>query len=149
MPLNPEMMKLVADNVKIPLASGERIYTRWGYKPFFDNRSLRIIQPDLGLVGGFTEGKKICDYAHLYDVTVQAHICGGPIATAAALQLEAALPNFIIHEHHQAAMLEENIAICKYNYQPVNGYFDIPSLPGIGQEMSEEAMKAAICVTVK
>jgi L-alanine-DL-glutamate epimerase-like enolase superfamily enzyme len=149
MPLNAEMMKLVADNVKIPIASGERIYTRWGYKPFFDNKSLRVIQPDLGLVGGLTEGKKICDYAHLYDITVQAHVCGGPIATAAALQLEAAIPNFIIHEHHQAAMLEENIAIGKYDYQPVNGYFEIPTLPGIGQELSEEAMKTAITVTVK
>ncbi|MDR3590471.1 MAG: mandelate racemase/muconate lactonizing enzyme family protein [Negativicutes bacterium] len=149
MPMNPEMMKMVAENVKIPLASGERIYTRWGYRPFFENHSLRVIQPDLGLVGGLTEGKKIADYAHLYDVTVQAHVCGGPIATAAALQLEAAIPNFIIHEHHQAAMLKENIAIGKYDYQPVKGYFDIPELPGIGQEMSEEAMKAAICVTVK
>ena len=46
-------------------------------------------------------------------------------------------------------MLEENIAIGKYDYQPVNGYYDIPDLPGVGQEKSEEAMKAAICGTVK
>ena len=58
MPLNPKQMKAVADHVKIPLASGERIYTRWGYRPFFENGSLAVIQPDMCTAGGFTEIKK-------------------------------------------------------------------------------------------
>ena len=98
--------------------------------------------------GGLTEGKKICDMAHIYDIPVQMHICGGPIATAAALQLEAAIPNYLIHEHHAAALLDENIRSCKYDYQPVNGYFDVPDLPGIGQELSDEALETAEITTL-
>ena len=89
------------------------------------------------------------DMAHVYDVPVQLHICGGPIATAAALQLEAVIPNYLIHEHHAAALLEENIRSCKYDYQPVNGAFSVPDRPGIGQELSGEALASAEIVSVR
>lgn len=148
-PLNASLFKLISDKVNIPIASGERIYSRWGYRPFFEDRSLSVIQPDLCNTGGITEGKKICDFAHIYDIGVQIHICGGPISTAAALQLEAVIPNFVIHEHHQAALIQENIDTCKYDYQPVNGYFEVPELPGIGQELTEETMKACLVTTIK
>ena len=149
MPLNPDMMKEISDKVNIPVASGERIYSRWGYRPFFENRSLSIIQPDLGLVGGITEGKKICDMANVYDMGVQVHICGGPIAKAAALQLEAVIPNFVIHEHHAGALLPHNINSCKYDYQPHNGYYETPDLPGIGQELTEETIARSEKVIIK
>jgi len=71
------------------------------------------------------------------------------LATAAALQLEAVIPNFIIHEHHAAALREDNISMCKYDYQPQNGYYSIPDLPGIGQELSDEAIGKSVIVTVK
>ena len=148
-PMNDGNMAYISRNIRIPVASGERIYTRWGYRPFFENHALQVIQPDLGNTGGLSEGKKICDMAHVYDIPVQMHICGGPIATAAALQLEAAIPNFLIHEHHAAALLDENIESCKYDYQPVNGYFDVPDLPGIGQELSDKALKSAKITTLK
>lgn len=147
-PLNPALFNKIAEKTSIPLASGERIFSRWGFRPFFEDRSLSIIQPDVCNTGGITETKKIIDMAHVYDIGVQLHICGGPISTAAALQLEAVMPNFVIHEHHQGALIEGNIATCKYNYQPVNGYFEIPELPGIGQELSEEAIRNAEKVTV-
>lgn len=150
MPLNPKMMKEVKDNVKIPIASGERIYTRWGYRPFFEMRALDVIQPDFCNCGGLSEGKKICDMAHVYDISVQGHVCGSPVSTAAALQIEAAIPNFIIHEHHRNALLEQNIALCKYDYQPVNGRYKVPDLPGIGQELNEDALqKAVLRATIK
>lgn len=148
-PLNPSLFREIASKVNIPLATGERSYSRWGYRQFFEDRSLSIIQPDLGNTGGITEGKKICDMAYVYDIGVQLHICGGPIATAAALQLEAVIPNFVIHELHASALIEENIKLCKYNYQPVNGYFEVPERPGIGQELTEEAIKASEIVTIK
>lgn len=148
-PLNPKLFKEIADKVKIPMASGERIYSRWGYIPFFTDRSLSIIQPDICNTGGITEGKKICDMAHAYDIGVQIHICGGPISTAAALQLEAVIPNFVIHEHHAAALLDSNINLCKYDYQPEDGYFQVPDLPGIGQEVTEETIENADIITVK
>lgn len=147
-PMNDGNMDLISKSIRLPVASGERIYTRWGYRPFFEKHALQVIQPDLGNTGGLTEGKKICDMAHIYDIPVQMHICGGPIATAAALQLEAAIPNYLIHEHHAAALLDENIRSCKYDYQPVNGYFDVPDLPGIGQELSDEALETAEITTL-
>ena len=93
--------------------------------------------------------QKICDMAHVYDCAVQLHVCGGPLATAAALQLEAVIPNFLIHEHHAVSLLEANIALAKYDYQPKNGYFEAPDLPGIGQELSERAIATAETVTIK
>ena len=75
---------------------------------------------------------------------MQLHICGGPISTAASLQVEAAIPNFVIHEHHQGALLSGNIATCKYDYQPVNGCMEVPELPGIGQELTDEAIANAV-----
>ena len=147
-PLNPNLFSTISSKTDIPLASGERIFSRWGFRPFFENRSLSIIQPDVCNTGGITEAKKICDMAHVYDIGVQMHICGGPISTAATLQIEAAIPHFVIHEHHQGAIIPENIATCKYDYQPVNGYFEVPELPGIGQELTEEAIAAAEKITV-
>ena len=96
-PLNPKVMKKVAENVKIPLATGERLYTRWGFRPFLEDQIIAVAQPDICLAGGISETKKIADYANIYDVQVQAHVCGGPVSTAAALHLEAVIPNFIIH----------------------------------------------------
>lgn len=148
-PLNPGVMKKIADNIDIPLASGERTFTRWGFLPFFQNSSLSLIQPDIGNCGGLTEAKKIADMAHVYDVGVQAHVCTTPIGVAAALHLEAAIPNFIIHEHHFTNTTPTVIGQCEYNYQPVNGYFDIPELPGLGQELSKSAIDTAEIVTIK
>lgn len=149
MPLNPKQMKKVKDNVNIPIASGERIYTRWGYRPFLEDGSLDVIQPDICTCGGITDVKKICDMAHVYDVTVQIHVCGGPISTAAALHMEAAIPNFIIHELHRYALLEPNTKTCKYNYLPKNGMYEVPELPGLGQELTEEIIRISDKVTVK
>jgi L-alanine-DL-glutamate epimerase-like enolase superfamily enzyme len=149
MPLNPKQMKKVADNVNIPIAAGERIYTRWGYRPFFEDGSIDVIQPDICTCGGLTEVKKICDMAHTYDVTVQIHVCGGPISTAAALQMEAVIPNFMIHELHRYALLEANTRSCKYNYVPKDGMYEVPNLPGIGQELTEDTIKASIVESVK
>lgn len=147
-PLNSNLYRTLASKVNIPLASGERIFSRWGYRPFFEDRTLSIIQPDVCNTGGITETKKICDMAHVYDIGVQVHICGGPISTAAALQIEAVIPNFVIHEHHQAALVKENQEMCKYDYQPRDGYFEVPELPGIGQELTEEAIEQAVKLTV-
>jgi mandelate racemase len=142
-PLNTKLHKAIKDKCNIPLAGGERIYSRWGYVPFFEARSLDIIQPDLGTCGGISEAKKICDMAHVYDIKVQTHICGSPIVKAASLHVETAIPNFCIHEHHRNALLKENVELCKYDYQPVNGKYVVPELPGIGQDLTEKAYEQA------
>jgi L-alanine-DL-glutamate epimerase-like enolase superfamily enzyme len=136
-PLNVDSMARVAERTTIPLASGERNYTRWGYRELLEKQALAVAQPDICLVGGITECKKVCDYANIYDATVQVHICGGPVATAAALQVEAVIPNFIIHEHHTNALKQNVRELCKYDYQPVDGKYEVPDRPGHGQELND------------
>lgn len=148
-PLNSALFREISQKVNIPIATGERVYTRWGYRPFYEDRSISIIQPDLCNTGGLTEGKKICDMAHVYDIGVQVHCCGGPISAAAALQLEAVIPNFVIHELHASALIQDNIDLCKYDYVAKDGYFEVPDKPGIGQELTEEAIANSEVVTVK
>lgn len=139
--LNPALHEQVAANVRIPTAAGERLYTRNGMRPYLESQSVSVLQPDIGLCGGFTEAKKICDYADLYNVGIQAHVCGGPVATMAALHLETAIPNFYIHEHHTYALKDWNRELCIQDPQPVNGYFECPDVPGLGIELNDAVLK--------
>ena len=148
-PLNSDMYREIRSQVDIPLAGGERIHSRWGFRPFLEDHSIQVIQPDLCNTGGITEGKKICDMAAVYDAGVQLHVCGGPISTAAAIQLETVIPNFIIHETHEYAIVPENIALCKYNDQPENGFLEVSDRPGIGQELDEDILKCSEVYTIE
>jgi L-alanine-DL-glutamate epimerase-like enolase superfamily enzyme len=147
--LNVDLQDKVAKNVRIPMAAGERLYTRWGYRQYFEKQTLDVIQPDLCLVGGISEGKKICDFANIYDITVQVHVCGSPISTAAALQLEAVIPNFQIHEHHTIALKQFNKELCIQDYQPENGQYVTPDLPGLGIELNDSVVSKSPSVVVK
>ena len=91
--------------------------------------SMQLIQPDLGTCGGITEGKKICDMAYSYDVSVQLHVCASPLSTAAALHLEATLPNFCIHEHHSSNLKSWVKDLCNKEFAP-----------GLGCEISDYAL---------
>lgn len=142
--LNPETHRMVREKVNTPIASGERIYSRWGFMNFFREHAIQLIQPDVCCVGGLTEAKKICDMAQVFDATVQAHVAGSPISTAAALHLQAAIPNFCIHEHHFRSTQADVVALCKHDYQPIHGRYHVPELPGLGQEISDSAIKGAL-----
>ena len=149
-PDNAGLFKHIKEKGGLPLATGERSSTRWQFRQFLEERTLNVIQPDLANTGGITETKKICDMAQVYDVGVQIHVCGGPIATAAALQVEAAIPNFVIHEEHNANLTSAWKNAGKYFYTPdKEGFYHVPELPGIGQEMSEQAIAEATVVTIK
>lgn len=146
-PMNPDSLTKVSQSTTIPIATGERSYTRWGYRELLEKQALAVVQPDLCLVGGITEGKKICDLANIYDATVQVHVCGGPVSTAASLHIEAVIPNFIIHEHHTYALKECVKELCLHDYQPEGGKFKVPELPGLGQELNDEvAMQYLVSV---
>lgn len=86
--------------------------------------------------------------AWIYDSSVQIHVCRSPISKAAALQIEAAIPNFLIHEHNARAMYPSNRESCIYDYQPVNGHYKVPDLPGLGQEPTESCLAKAEIFTV-
>lgn len=145
----PRLTKYVHDMTGLPIATGERIYTRWQYLEYFNMDAIQVMQPDIGTCGGITEVKKICDMGYAFDVGVQLHICASPLSTAAALQVEAAIPNFVIHEHHEFALSPENKKLCIYDYQPVDGMFEIPDLPGLGNELSPYAFEHCDLITVE
>jgi len=148
-PMNVEAMSELQKKTSIPLAGGERVYGRYDYNRYFQANAMKIAQPDLGTCGGITEGKKICDLASAYDVSVQTHVCGSPIATTASLHLEAAIPNFVIREWHVQNRYPSYTLFGKYDYAPKNGQCEIPDLPGIGQELSDYALEHAKIETVR
>ncbi|NMM63380.1 mandelate racemase/muconate lactonizing enzyme family protein [Clostridium sp. P21] len=146
---HPDLLSYVYKETGIPVASGERIYSRWQYRQYFEQNAIQIIQPDIGTCGGITEVKKICDMAYLYETGVQIHVCGSPLVTAASLQLECAIPNFVIHEYNINTVMPKMVGLTKHDYQPVDGKFSIPDLPGIGNEIAEETFKNSEIVTIK
>ena len=139
--LNSKLHRPLRDKLKVPIAAGERLYLRHGIRPYMEDQTIDVLQPDIGLCGGLTEAKKICDYADMYDVQIQAHVCGGPVATAAALHLETAIPNFLIHEHHTYAIKMFNRNLCIQDPQPANGFFQVSDDPGLGIELNDDALK--------
>ncbi len=141
---NPELYRSIAEKSNVPLAAGERVRTRWEFLQLLKQQAVSIIQPDICNAGGLSEAKKICDLAHLYDVRVQAHVAGTPITEAAAMHLEAAIPNFYYHEYFYMSPRPECRSYCKYVYQPEHGQLKVPDLPGLGQELSEQAMQEAV-----
>ena len=143
-PLNPDMHKVIRNKIKTPIATGERVFGTRGFYNFFKLDAVQLIQPDICNCGGLTEGKKICDLAAIFDATVQGHCAGSPISTAAALHLEAAIPNFCIHEHHFRSTQPALTVLCKYDWQPENGKYKVPELPGLGQELSQHAIDTAL-----
>lgn len=148
---SPEAHLKVASRSPIPVATGERLYTRWGFLPYLQAGAIDMIQPDIGLVGGISEGMKIAHLAHAYDVGVQAHVCGSPLSTAIALQFEAAIPNFEIHEHHTFSLKSCNRDLFEEDLQPVNGRLAVPTTPGFGITLRKdaEARMAIAAVSLK
>src|SRR5207245_2491343 len=97
-PFDPEGMQRVAEEVRIPIAAGERLYTRYGFRRLFELRAAHIVQPDIGNTGGIMETKKIAAMAEAFNMRIQPHVCAGPVLTAATLQLDACLTNLLIQE---------------------------------------------------
>lgn len=138
--MNPTLLEDIKRAVKLPLAGGERLYTRWQFLPYLEKRLIGLAQPDIGLAGGITEVKKICDLAQIFDVGVQVHICGSPVCVAAALHLAAAVPNYSLQEHHVNLLKPSTRAIVREDYQPDHGFFGLPKGPGLGIELNDEVV---------
>ena len=136
-------LEYITQHTNIPIANGERIFSRWQYAEHFKRNLIQLAQPDVGNCGGITEVKKICDMAHAFDVGIQVHAAGSPLTTDIALQIECAIPNFVIHEHHVCNRSVTSVGLTKYNRQPVDGYFTVSEEPGIGNEFLREAIDRA------
>lgn len=95
---HPEAIAQIAAQTSVPLAIGERLFSRWDFKPFLEKAAIDIAQPDLSHAGGISECRRIAAMAEAYDVAIAPHCPLGPLALAACLQLAAATPNFVIQE---------------------------------------------------
>ena len=149
-PFNVDAMKKVSENVNIPIAGGERLYTRYGFRQFIEKQALDILQPDVGNTGGIMETKKIAAMGEVYNMHVQPHNCAGPIATAAAVQVDACITNFIIQELFPYRS-EGNYAIVDDapERRVKDSYLDIQAKPGLGVELNEKAVKDSLVYTVR
>lgn len=94
----PEAIRQLASQTSIPIALGERLYSRWDFKPFLEGAIIDVAQPDLAHAGGISECRRIAAFAETYDVAIAPHCPLGPIALAACVQLALATPNFVIQE---------------------------------------------------
>ncbi len=141
---SPQTSRYIKANTNIPIANGERVFSRWQYVPYFQDGTIQVAQPDIGDCGGLTETKKICDMAHAYDVMVQAHVCCTQLSTELSLHLETAIPNFIIHETHVNDRWSSNLHFTTTVRHPKDGFIAVSEEPGIGTEWTQEAIDGAL-----
>ena len=136
----------IAQHTTTPIATGERMYSRWDYKELFEQGVVDLIQPDLSHAGGITEVNKIASMAEAYDVAIAPHCPLGPIALAACLQVDACTPNTLIQEQSLDIHYNETSDVLDYLDDPDvfeydEGYVDLPTAPGLGIEIDEDHVR--------
>jgi galactonate dehydratase len=138
---NVDALVQVARAIRIPVATGERLCTKFQFQELLGRQAAAIIQPDLCHAGGLTEVKKIAALAEAAYVPLAPHNASGPIGTAAAVQLDAAIPNFLIQEYFvaQAPWIDE---VVEGGPRVVNGEIQVSERPGLGVELHETAALA-------
>jgi galactonate dehydratase len=146
LPENNAILKEIAQSVSIPIATGERMFSRWEFKTLLQEGYADIIQPDVSHAGGITECKKILSMAEAYDVAAAPHCPLGPVALAACLQVDATCHNAVIQEqslgihYNQGSDLLDYLTDKKvFSYQ--DGFVKIPEGPGLGIEVNEDHVK--------
>lgn len=146
LPENNEALRDIANHTTIPIATGERMFSRWDFKSLFAEGYVDIIQPDLSHAGGITECKKIASMAEAYDVALAPHCPLGPIALAACLQVDATAHNAFIQEQSLGIHYNQGSDLLDYLqdrsvFTYKDGYVSIPQGPGLGIEINEEHVK--------
>ncbi len=129
----------VSRAVRTPIATGERLFTKWGFRDVIEQEAVAIVQPDLCHCGGIWEGRKIAAMAEARFIAIAPHNPLGPLCTAASLQLDACTPNFLIQETGSlgdAGYLTEPFRV------EADGCIPVPQKPGLGVEVDEEYIKA-------
>ncbi|MBU1823219.1 MAG: galactonate dehydratase, partial [Bacteroidetes bacterium] len=137
---NVDTMVDIARGTHLPIATGERIFTKWGFREILEKGAASIIQPDLCHAGGITEGRLIAGMAEAYYVPIAPHNPMGPISLAVGLNLAASIPNFLVQEQ---VSLGEGYLKDPFKLQK-DGTVLIPKKPGLGVELDDEQMKDKI-----
>ncbi len=132
---NHDVMADIARGTHLPIATGERVFTKWGFREVLEKKAATILQPDLCHAGGITEVRLIAGMAEAYYAAIAPHNPLGPISLAAGVQLAASIPNFLIQE--QVSLGEGYL---KQPFTVRDGYLNLPSAPGLGIELDETAL---------
>ena len=141
-----EALADIANNTSIPIALGERLFSRWDFKKVIQDGHVAIVQPDPSHAGGITETKKIAAMAECHDIGLALHCPLGPIALAACLQLDGVCQNAVIQEQSLGIHYNQKNDLLDYLIEPsvfdyVDGYVSIPDGPGLGIEINEEYVR--------
>lgn len=139
LPQNHDIMAEIARSTHLTIATGERVFTKWGFREVLEKRAATILQPDLCHAGGITETRIIAGMAEAYYATIAPHNPLGPISLAAGVQLAAAIPNFLIQE--QVSLGDGYL---KQPFTIRDGYLDLPTAPGLGIELDDNAIAGKI-----
>jgi galactonate dehydratase len=129
------LMAEIARGTHLPIATGERVFTKWGFREVLEKKAATILQPDLCHAGGITEVRLIAGMAEAYYATIAPHNPLGPISLAAGIQLAASIPNFLCQEHRSLGD-----GYLKNPFVMKDGFVDVPAGPGLGIELDENAL---------
>lgn len=145
---NNEALREIARYTSTPIATGERMFSRWEFKNLLEDGYVDIIQPDLSHAGGISECKKIAAMAEAYDVAVAPHCPLGPIALGACIQLDTCTPNVFIQEQSLGIHYNKGGDLLDYLkdasiYQYHEGFLDLMTGPGLGVDINEDFVKQA------
>jgi galactonate dehydratase len=143
-----EALTELRQSCTIPIALGERLFSRWDVKPFLEQGVVDILQPDLAHAGGISETKRIAAMAETYDVAIAPHCPLGPLALAACLQLAASTHNVVIQEmslgiHYNQGSDLHSYMLNPEQLTPQDGYLAIPEAAGLGIDIDEDKVRAA------
>jgi len=147
LPENNEALREVARHTTIPIATGERMYSRWEFKRLLEEGYVDIIQPDLSHAGGISEVRRIAAMAEAYDVALAPHCPLGPVALASCIQVDACTPNAFIQEQSLNIHYNQGSDLLDYLADPTvfayqDGYVVVPREPGLGITVDEERVRA-------
>ena len=149
-PLVPEErlgLRDVVASTSIPIATGERLFSRWDFHPALES-GVAVVQPDLSHAGGISEVRRIASLAELYGASLAPHCPLGPIALAASLQVAFATPNFLIQEQSMGIHYNTDNDLLDYlldrsAFRFQDGHINLLEGPGLGIEIDEAAVRAA------
>jgi galactonate dehydratase len=141
LPDNFDAMALVAQNIHIPIATGERLHTIYEFEMLLRRGAVQYVRPDVCMAGGITHSKKIAALAEAHHVGVVPHNPLSPVSTAACLQLAACIPNFALQEYPIGEDQPPKSEIVKGAPRLENGFLIISDAPGIGVELAEDAQQ--------
>ncbi|MYE25772.1 MAG: galactonate dehydratase [Chloroflexi bacterium] len=148
LPMHNESLLDLKRSTSIPIATGERMYSRWDFKTILAEGSVDIIQPDVSHAGGISEVFRIAAMAEAYDVALAPHCPLGPIALASCIQVDAVAYNALIQEQSLGIHYNTSADLLDYLADPSvfryeNGYVNLPTAPGLGIELNEDKIRAA------